>query len=180
MKHALKIIALSGIIGLLLFPLASFAKTPTVSLVVPENIQAGESFILEVKINHSGQSGSDYVDQIKITSNSEPIKTIPYTKSARPDDTKWSEKVTLTLNQSAPLKIEVSTTKKETAELEQTITVTGATETTTPTVSTETSATTTQEASGDLGITFWVFVFVVVIVIVGAIVYVRRKKKGMM
>ncbi|GEM_PF-6115932 len=179
MKYHLKLILLLSVLGILLLPFFLFAKTPTISLEVPKTIQAGERFILEVKINHPGQSSVDYVDQIKITSSGKPIKIIPYTKSARPDETKWSEKVALTLNQSTPIRVEVSTTKKEVAELERIITVEGATEAITPTISTETTAT-PQEESGDLGITFWIFIFVVVVVIVGAIVYVRRTRKGLM
>ena len=176
MRLLRKIVLVSLVLGLVWsLPLGVFARTPKVTFEYPDQIQAGENFILKVNINHPGQSKDDYVNKIKLFASSEPLKIWTYTTKTKSKDAKWTEKLTLSLDENTVLKAEVTTTKKEEVEKEDFLEVTGA----------EAAVATTEEADqkteevSDFGLTFWIFVVVVVIVIVVAIVYWRRKKKGL-
>lgn len=173
-KIIFSIITAVFILGL---PLGVFASTPKVTFEYPDEIKAGESFILELNINHQGQSKGDYVDKIKLYGNSEPLKVWSYTTKTKSKDAKWTEKITVSLDEDTVLKAEITTTKKEEAEKEDFLEVTGTEEAATATTQEETTDTT--EETADFGLTFWIFVVVIVIVVVVIIVYTRRKKKGL-
>ncbi|MFC1651531.1 hypothetical protein ACFL24_00025 [Patescibacteria group bacterium] len=174
LKKILPIIILFFILSL---PLGVFASTPKVTFEYPDEIKAGESFILELNVNHQGQSKSDYVNQIKLYGNSEPLKIWSYTTKTKSKDAKWIEKITVSLDEATVLKAEIITTKKEEAEKEDFLEVTGAEEVAEATTQEETAGAT--EKTSDFGLTFWIFVVVVVIVIAVVIVYTRRKRKGL-
>lgn len=170
-----KIVLVSLSIGLVWsLPLGVFASTPKVTFGYPDEIQASENFILEVNINHQGQSKADYVNKIKLIGNSEPLKVWTYTAKTKSEDAKWTEKLTLSLDEDTVLKAEVTTTKKESTEKEDFLEVEGGEE-----AAEATTAEAPKEEGGSLDFTFWIFVVVLVVVLVVVIVYWRRKKKGL-
>ena len=170
-----KIVLVSLILGLVWsLPLGVFARTPKVTFEYPDQIQAGENFILKVNINHPGQSKGDYVNKIKLFASSEPLKIWTYTTKTKSKDAKWTEKLTLSLDENTVLKAEVTTTKKESTEKEDFLEVEGVEET-----AEATTAETPKEEGDSLDFTFWIFVVVLVVVLVVVIVYWRRKKKGL-
>jgi len=175
------ILATLLIIVALVSPGLVWAKNPTVSLKIPAIVKANENFILRINLNHPGQSAKDYLEQIKLSSGSEPLRIWNYTQSTRSLEAKWQEKINLALSENTTLIVEVKTSLGETAKTEEVVTVQGAT----TNQSTDQAATTelnqgTKENAKNLDFTFWIFVVVVIVVLGGVVIYFRRKKKGLL
>jgi cobalamin biosynthesis Mg chelatase CobN len=176
-----KILISLAIFATLLLPQTTWAGTPAVTFEIPDTIQANESFILEIKITHDGQSAKDYVNLIKLSVDNEPLKTWNYTKTTREKEESWSEKINLVLDKDVTATVAVTTTKKEKTTETTPIKIgdnTATGEQVAPAAETEQTA--AEEGSKNLDFTFWIFVVVIVLVIAIIIGYARRKGKGLM
>ncbi len=168
---------------ILVFGVFSFvsAKKPSASFDAPDEIKAGENFILTINIVNTDQSEKDYVNKVKLSTGVEPLKIWTYTASTASKEAEWSEKLNLTLNKNTVIVAEVTTNKNEIAKKDISIEIVsgGSDSSVDKDVTTEPVGSKEEETRG-LGFTFWIFISVIMIVLVGVVVYMKRKRKGLL